>query len=245
MKALIIEDERPARDELRRLLAHHPEIELCGEASNADQALAFCLEQQPDLLFLDIEMPGKDGFTFLEELPPPHPHVIFTTAYDAHALRAFEVNALDYLLKPIHPKRLAVALEKLGAQEKSPEQPVASLQEATAQALQPDDRVFVRDGDRCWFVPVKTIRLLESVGNHTRLFFDDAKPLLHRSITSMEERLPATLFMRASRSQIINLEHIESIGPWFSGSLKVFLNGGHEIEFSRRQAQLFRERMSL
>jgi two-component system, LytTR family, response regulator len=116
---------------------------------------------------------------------------------------------------------------------------------APEKPLREDDHVFVRDGDRCWFVPVRSIRLLEAEGNQTRLFFDEEKPLLYRSIGSLEERLPARLFLRANRSQLVNLAFIETIDPWFSGSLKATLRGGPEVEFSRRQAQLFRERMSL
>lgn len=244
MKALIIDDERLARAELRRLLAAHPEIEVAGEAANADEAEAAIRTARPDVLFLDIEMPGGTGFDLLARLPPPAPRVIFTTAYDAFALRAFEINALDYLLKPVDPARLADAVARLGDAVRGA--PVAPEGEDGKPAqLGEEDQVFVREGDRCWFVAVRTIRLLESEGNYTRLFFDSEKPLLYRSLNSMEERLPARLFFRANRSQIINLGCIEKIEPWFSGGLKVRLKGGLESELSRRQAQAFRERMSL
>ncbi|MBK8476589.1 MAG: response regulator transcription factor [Opitutaceae bacterium] len=249
MRALIIEDERLARKELRQLLAHHPAIEVCGEAPNAAVALELCAQEKPELLFLDIEMPGKNGFTLLEELPLPHPHVIFVTAYDAYAVEAFEANALDYLLKPVNPKRLAAALARLPAPGQAAATSAATTPveaaEGSAPALGHDDRVFVRDGDKCWFVAVKTIRLLESVGNHTELHFNDRKALVCRTVISLAERLPSSLFMRANRSQIVNLGFIEAVSPWFSGSIKVTLRGGGEVEFSRRQAQLFRERLSL
>jgi len=247
MKAIIIDDERLAREGLKGLLTDFPFVEVCGEAANATEALKLVAEVRPDLLFLDIEMTGRNGFDLLEAMPPPHPHVIFVTAYSAFALRAFEVNALDYLLKPIDAKRLGVALEKVRAKAAGAARAVEAGTKGSSPEtpLREDDRVFVRDGDRCWFVPVRSIRLLESEGNHTRVHFDREKPLIYRTLGSMEERLPARLFLRANRSQLVNVAFIETIGQWFSGSLKVALRGGPEVEFSRRQAQLFRERLSL
>jgi len=255
VKALIIDDEPFARQELRGLLEDISEIEICGEAANAREALELVAGIRPDLLFLDIEMPGRNGFEFLEELPPPHPHVIFTTAYDEFAIRAFEVNALDYLLKPIHPQRLAASLEKLknrrwpdenrDAPPRTLPAPPADDKGGTDASLREDDRVFVRAGDRCWFVSIRSIRLLEAEDNYTRIHFDSEKPLLHRSLGAMEARLPARLFVRANRAQLINVTFVEKVSPWFSDSLKVILVGGQEIEFSRRQAQLFRSRVSL
>jgi two-component system LytT family response regulator len=247
-KAIIIDDERLARSELRSLLLRFDFIETCGEAANAIQALKLVKEHRPQLLFLDIEMPGRNGFDFLASLPPPLPHVVFTTAFDAFAIRAFEVNALDYLMKPIDPKRLEVALDKVRLRAGQAEAGPTALEAASAEseaALTEDDHVFVREGDRCWFVPVRSILLLEAEGNHTRVHFDRERPLLYRTIVSMEARLPAKLFLRANRSQLVNLTFIDSIGQWFSGSLKVTLRGGVEVEFSRRQAQIFRERLSL
>ena len=247
MKAIIVDDERLAREGLKGLLADFPFVEVCGEAANATEALKLVAQVRPDLLFLDIEMTGQNGFDLLEAMPPPHPHVIFVTAYSAFALRAFEVNALDYLLKPIDAKRLGTALEKVRGKDAGATHAAKAGTESSAPetSLREDDRVFVRDGDRCWFVPVRSIRLLESEGNHTRVHFDREKPLIYRTLGSMEERLPARLFLRANRSQLVNLTFIETIGQWFSGSLKVALRGGPEVEFSRRQAQLFRERLSL
>jgi two-component system, LytTR family, response regulator len=243
MRAIIIDDERPARQELRTLLEELPFVEICGEAENATTALKLIAEEQPELLFLDIQMPGKSGFDLREALPPPHPHVIFTTAYDEYAVRAFEINALDYLMKPINPRRLQSTLERLRERMVVPADPAANTNSSLAWTE--EDRVFVREGDRCWFVPIKSIRLIESEGNHSRIHFEREQPLLHRTLGSLEEKLPARLFLRANRAQIINLSCVETIEPWFSGSLKVKMQGGPEIELSRRQAQLFRERMSL
>jgi two-component system LytT family response regulator len=242
MKALLIDDERLARNELRRLLAAHADIEIVGEAVDVEDALEKVTALKPGLLFLDVQMPGADGFSLLERLEPPLPAVIFTTAYDEFAVKAFEFNALDYLLKPVDPNRLIAALERLRSRETLPGGSNAPL---PATRLTLEDKVFVREGDRCWFVPVKNIRLLESEGNYTRLYFDDQKPQLFRSLTAMEERLDPRHFFRANRKQVINLTWVEGIEPWFSGGLLVKLKGGLKVELSRRQAQDFRERMSL
>ena len=240
MKAVLIDDERLARNELRRLLKAHPEIEIVGEAVNAGEAQEKILELKPDLVFLDIQMPGDDGFTLLEKIDPPLPLVIFTTAYDEFAVKAFEFNALDYLLKPVDPSRLVTALDKLRSHSAR-----AADGAGNRDRLALEDKVFVREGDHCWFVSVKNIRLLESEGNYTRLYFDDHKPQLFRSLTAMEERLDSRHFFRANRKQVINLAWVEDIEPWFSGGLLVRLKGGLKVELSRRQAQDFRDRMSL
>jgi two-component system, LytTR family, response regulator len=239
MKALLVDDERLARGELRRLLAESSKIEVVGEASNADEARKQLKKLEPDLIFLDVQMPGETGLDFLETLDPPAPLVIFTTAYDEFAVKAFELNALDYLLKPVDPVRLEAALERLPSRA---DQPAPTERPAV---LSPEDKVFVREGDGCWFVEVKRIRLLESEGNYTRVHFDDAQPQLFRSLNAMEARLDPKSFFRANRRQMINLQWIEKIEPWFSGGLLVELKGGAKIELSRRQAQAFRERMSL
>ncbi len=239
MKALLIDDERLARNELRRLLAAHKHVQVAGEAADATEALARIDETRPDLLFLDVQMPGDDGFALLEKIEPPLPLVIFTTAYDEFAVKAFQFNALDYLLKPVDPARLAAALDKV-------ELRVAENKAAQSRGrLSAEDKVFVREGDRCWFVPVKNIRLLVSEGNYTRIHFDGEKPQLFRSLTAMEERLDPKQFFRANRKEVINLAWVEGIEPWFSGGLLVKLKGGAKVELSRRQAQDFRERMSL
>jgi two-component system LytT family response regulator len=244
MKVILIDDERLARNELRRLLAAFPDIEIVGEAANAAQARTLLLTLEPDLLFLDIQMPEETGLDLLASLEPPVPPVIFTTAYDEFAVKAFELNALDYLLKPVDPARLAAAVEKLRAKSSG----VAPSAETPAMArgrLMAEDKVFVREGDRCWFVQVKQIRLLESEGSYTRVHFENAQPQLFRSLSAMEDRLDPKFFFRANRSQIINLDWIDRIEPWFSGGLVVHLKGGAKVELSRRQAQEFREKTSL
>lgn len=239
MKTLLVDDERLARAELRRLLAAHTEVEIIGEAANADEAAAAIAKRSPDLLFLDIQMPGRNGFELLAALPHP-PRVIFTTAYDEYAFRAFEVSAVDYLLKPIDAARLAQALQRL--REPAPE-PTSRVE--PTRRLGEDDQVLLRDGDNCWFVRLREIQVFESEGNYTRVLFAGQRPLVPRSLNSLEERLDPQVFFRANRQQIINLRSVEKIEPWFSGGLRVRLTSGATIEMSRRQGQRFRELMSL
>jgi two-component system LytT family response regulator len=234
MKAIIVDDERIARQELRRLLAAHPEVEIAGEAANGEEALSLIQKLEPDLLFLDIQMPGMTGFDVLDRLREV-PEVIFTTAYDQHALQAFEVNALDYLLKPIAPARLAVALQKLDKRRSRPH-PGEVLQR---------DRVFLRDGERCWIVRVEEIDLLEAEGNYTRVFFRKERPLIPGSLAAFEERLNPATFFRASRKHLINLKSLEGAEWGAAGNLIVKMRGGQEVELSRRQSAHLRELLSL
>ncbi len=236
MTALIIDDERLARQELRLLLAGHPQIEIVGEAASIAEAQERIATLRPELLFLDINLRTGTGFDLLDSLPPPTPPVIFTTAYDEFAVRAFEVNALDYLMKPVHPERLASAIERAQVPDAEP---------AAKGRLPGDGKVFVRDGDRCWLVPVRDIRLITSEGNHCRVHFGTNAPLVYRTLHALQERLPAGLFIRANRAQLVNVQFIEKIAPWFSQSLKATLRGAEEIEFSRRAAQEFREKTGL
>ena len=243
MKALIIDDERLARNELRRLLENFPKVEIVGEAANADEATKLIEELQPDLLFLDIQMPGKNGFELLESLDDAHPEVIFTTAYDEYAIKAFEYNALDYLLKPIDLQRLTEAMSRVVDEfEKKREAQIADVRKLLGET----DHVFVKDGEKCWFVKLGKVRLFESMGNYVRLHFDDQKPLVLKSLNALEERLDPLSFFRANRKHIINLQYIDKIEPWFSGGLLVTLRGnGEKIEISRRQAIRFKEMLSL
>jgi two-component system LytT family response regulator len=242
MRAIIIDDERLARTELRKLLQDYPEVEIVEEAANADEAITKIDSLQPDLVFLDIQMPGKTGFDMLAELERA-PHVIFTTAYDEYALKAFEVNALDYLLKPIEPKRLADAMQKLHVAETKENH---ILPENFNQSILTEaDQVFVKDGERCWFVKLSDIRLFESVGNYAKVFFGTNKPLILKSLNALEERLDQKTFFRANRKHIVNLRMIDKIEPYFNGGLLLELKGGEKIEVSRRQTVKFKEMMSL
>jgi len=240
--AIIIDDERLARTELRKLLLDYPNIEVLDEASNVDEGLEKIEQHNPDLIFLDIQMPGKTGFDLLTEIDKA-PKVIFTTAYDEYAFKAFEVNAMDYLLKPIEPKRLSEAMAKIReeiAREKANAQPAYNRG-----LLSENDQVFVKDGERCWFVKLGDIRYFESVGNYAKVFFGTHKPLILKSLNALEERLDDKIFFRANRKHVINLRWVEKIEPYFNGGLLVDLKGGDRIEISRRQTVKFKEMMSL
>ena len=244
MRALVIDDERLARKELINLLNQLETVEVVGEAVNVEDAKEKIDQLQPDVIFLDIQMPEKTGFDLLEELDQV-PHVIFTTAYDEYALKAFQVNALDYLLKPIEPKRLEDAVLKLqgkmeGIAKRDGLEGLGSQKKLTL-----EDQVFVKDGDRCWFVRLSNVRLFESDGNYIKVYFDNFKPMIHKSLNALDERLDEKSFFRASRKHIINLGWVEAIEPWFNGGLVVTLKGGDRIEVSRRQAARFKEMMSL
>jgi two-component system LytT family response regulator len=228
MKALIVDDERIARLELRRLLAAHPHIEIAGEARDGEEALAEIARLAPDVVFLDVQMPGMTGFDVLDRLDDV-PQVIFTTAYDAYAIKAFEVSALDYLLKPVAPARLASAIARL-----RPRGGPVML-----------EQVFVRDGDRCWIVRVADIFLLESEGNYTRLFFGKERPLIPRSLAALEQRLDSSAFFRAGRKHLVNIKRIRGVASSVAGNLEVTLESGQAIEMSRRQSARLREILSL
>ncbi len=234
MTAILIDDERLARVELRRLLAEHPEVEIVAEARGPEEAIELIGSLAPDLIFLDIQMPGMTGFQLLERLEDV-PQVIFTTGYDEYALQAFEVNALDYLMKPIAPERLATALARVRREPP----PQTRVDQGRL------EQVFVRDGERCWIVRLADVFLMESEGNYTRLCFGKERPLIRRSLNSLEEQLDPATFFRANRKQIVNLKWVEQTAVGVGGALMVTLRGGMEVEISRRAAARLKEIMSL
>ena len=249
MNVLLVDDSRLARTELRHLLQAFPEVSVVGEARHADEARAQIQALRPDLLLLDVQMPGQTGFELLASLEAA-PHVIFTTAYDEYALQAFAVNALDYLLKPVQEARLATALAKARARLTAPpglaETAAAGPAEEAPQApLTAQDQVFVKDGERCWFVKLADIKLFEINGSYTRIHFENHRPLIPRTLQQLEARLDPRVFFRVNRQQIINLKWIAGIEPWFSNTLRLTLRDGPEVEVSRQQSARFRELLSL
>jgi two-component system, LytTR family, response regulator len=233
MKALVVDDEPLARRELRRLLAAHRSLQVVGEAGNIDDALERIESLKPEVVFLDIQMPGGTGFDLLARLDWM-PRIVFTTAYDRYAVAAFDVNALDYLLKPIEPERLAAALDKLQRTAGSEARKDFTL-----------EQLFVRDGPRCWFIPVRDISVFTAEGNYIRMQWGQERPLLGRSLAALETKLDPQRFFRANRQQIINLEAIRSVELGVGGRLHVQLNDGREVQISRRQARQFRERTTI
>lgn len=239
LKAVIVEDSRLARNELKELIKEHKEIKLLGEAENVDDGFKLINDTKPDLLFLDINMPEKDGFELLEMLDEV-PIVIFTTAFDEYAIKSFEYNAFDYLLKPINQKRFSKSIEKVieNATNNSSSEP------KNENALSLDKQIFIKDGEKCWLVKIQDISMFEIVGNYTRVFFENNKPLIYKSLSQVEEKLPNDVFFRANRQQIININHVKKVVSWFNGKLKIEMNSGEEIEISRRQSYIFKEQLS-
>ncbi|AUC20945.1 MULTISPECIES: LytTR family DNA-binding domain-containing protein [Polaribacter] len=240
LKAVIVEDSRLARNELKELIKVHKEIEIIGEAENVDDAFKLINNTKPDLLFLDINMPEKDGFELLEMLDDV-PITIFTTAFDEYAIKSFEYNAFDYLLKPINQKRFSKSIEKVIESISKNETTTITKNE---NALSLEKQIFIKDGENCWLVKLKDISLFEIVGNYTRVYFDGKKPLIYKSLAQVEEKLPTEVFFRANRQQIININHVKKVVSWFNGKLKIEMNSGEEIEISRRQSYLFKEQLS-
>lgn len=236
IKTIIVEDSRLARNELKELIKSFPEIEVIGEADNVDSGYELITAKQPDLLFLDINMPEKDGFELLEMLDNV-PITVFTTAFDEYALKSFEYNALDYLMKPISPNRFAKAIEKI--KQKLQERVIKAEQK-----VEISNQIFIKDGEKCWLVKVADIYLFEVDGNYTKVFFNNQKAILNKSLNQIDKKLPEDFF-RANRNQIININYIKNIDLWFSGNLLVQLKDDQKIEISRRQSSLFKEKMSL
>ena len=238
IRAVIVEDSRLARNELKELIKTFDEIELVGEAENVDMGFELLQKELPDLLFLDINMPEKDGFDLLEMLDEV-PITVFTTAFDEYAIKSFEYNALDYLLKPINAKRFSLAIEKVKIQlEKT------SDTGTTATRLTGSSQIFIKDGERCWVVKINEISHFEIVGNYTRVFFAEERPMLYKSLQQIEEKLPEANFFRTNRQQIVNTNFIKEVVPWFNGKLKLVMGNGEEIEVSRRQSYLFKDKLS-
>ncbi|MDG2226181.1 MAG: response regulator [Flavobacteriales bacterium] len=241
MRAIIIDDERLARKELKSLLKDYHEIDIVDECASPEEALKSIEKHNPDLLFLDIQMPEKTGFDLLQELDKS-PKVVFVTAFDEYAVKAFEVNALDYLMKPVDPERLKETMAKV-LYEDIEEDELYDVPDRGI--LSSNDQIFIKDGEKCWFIHLKDVRMFESEGNYVRIYFETFKPLVLKSLNGLEERLDQKLFFRANRKYIINLKWVSHIENWFNGGLQVVLKDGEKVEISRRQAVKFKALMSL
>ena len=215
LKAVIVEDSRLARNELKELLRVHKEIELVGEAENVDNGFKLINKTKPDLLFLDINMPEKDGFELLEMLDYV-PTTIFTTAFDDYAIKSFEYNAFDYLLKPIHQKRFSNSIAKVLENKSS-----SLTKQQSGNNISVEKQIFIKDGENCWLLKIKEISHFEIVGNYTRVFFENNKPLIYKSLAQIEVKLPSNVFFRANRQQIINIGHVKKLITWFKRNLKI------------------------
>ncbi|KFG92876.1 transcriptional regulator [Burkholderia paludis] len=239
LRVLIVDDARLARQELRMLLSALPWVECVGEVDDVPAARDAIVALAPDLVLLDVQMPSGSGFDVLDGLETV-PAVVFVTAYDTYAVRAFQANALDYLVKPVEAPRLLEALQRARRREV----PVVGAP-ALRTTLGEQDQVFVREAERCWFVAVSEIRRLVVDGNYTRLWFRDQNALLPRSLSALEARLPSALFFRANRNTLVNLRCIRAVTPGIGDGYDLTLDDGSEVEVSRRQARELRERMAL
>src|SRR5215470_2500531 len=231
--AILVDDERLARKELRSMLAEHEIIDVVGEAETVTQAAELVSAKNPDVLFLDIQLPGETGFDLLPKISPAC-RIIFVTAFDAYAIRAFEVNALDYLLKPINPVRLAQAIERLTTHESAPASPV--------RALDYEDRLFIEVDERSRFLKVSDIVVISAMGDYSQIFScDGEKSLVLKSLRDWEERLPAKHFTRIHRSTIINVDYVERVESWFNRSYRIHIRQVPEpLVMSRRYAARFK-----
>ncbi|MEM8527472.1 MAG: LytTR family DNA-binding domain-containing protein [Bacteroidota bacterium] len=231
-KVIIIDDERLARVELKQLLKAFSDLEIVAEAANVEEGVQAIEKHQPDLIFLDIEMPEQSGFDLLEEIDVT-PKVIFTTAYSEYAIKAFEFNALDYLLKPIQEERLSKAIERVLS--------ISSMVEETTKIEPFKNHIYLKDGEQNHFVALTDICLFASYGNYAKVHFDNQSILIHSSLNQLEQRLPKDLFFRANRYSIINVQHIKNLKQLLRGRLKILLDNELEIEVSERKSVLFRE----
>ncbi|RYY75540.1 MAG: response regulator transcription factor [Gammaproteobacteria bacterium] len=236
MKAVIVEDSRLAREGLLKMLARYPELDIAGAAEHPSSALLLIQEHKPDIIFLDIHMPGESGFDLLEKLDYS-PKIVFTTAYSEHAIRSFDFNTIDYLLKPISHERLKLAIDKLKL----------NLEENTIITKPPLDinsRMFVKDGDKCHLIPLDSIRYFESCKNHVRIFFNKENAFVKKSLNSIEERLPKKHFFRANRQFVVNLHAIVNIDEAVGDGYEITMNDGKILEVSRRNAVELKDLLS-
>ncbi|MFK8046142.1 MAG: LytR/AlgR family response regulator transcription factor [Crocinitomicaceae bacterium] len=238
IRTIIADDERLAREEFKSLLTKYDSIEIVGEYKNAKDAEAGIAALEPDLLFIDIQMPGETGLELIERLENA-PRTVFVTAYDEFAIKAFELNAYDYLLKPIDEKRLNEVVSRIEEEHKEPEAV------ATAKLLEQGDKILIKDGDKVWFVGIEDVRYFESDGNYVKVYFKKFHPLILRSLNSLGERIDSNLFFRANRKYLVNLNRITNIETWFNGSLQIEMDCGTKIDISRRQAIKFKDQFSL
>jgi DNA-binding LytR/AlgR family response regulator len=243
MRVLIVDDERPARERLRRMLAEIETVEIISEAESGIQAVEMIERERPDLVLLDIQMPGLDGFEVIEALEDPPP-VIFVTAYDEYAIRAFEVNALDYLLKPFSRERLAKAIRRAQealAEERDFAAQLGPLLESLAAQGQYLARLAVRDRDRIRVLDVDEVDWIGIERDQVMVHVGDQAYPICRTLAELEARLDPTTYFRAHRSAIVNLDRVKEVIPWFKGSHKLRLTTGAEVDLSRARARALRK----
>jgi len=236
MKAIVVEDSRLAREGLVKMLETYPDLEIVGAAEDSSSALQLIQEQQPDTIFLDIHMPGESGFDLLGKLDYS-PKIIFTTAYSEYAIRSFDFNTTDYLLKPISHDRLKIAIDKLKQGSKDSKIIIKP-------PLDIHSRMFVKDGEKCHLIPLDSIRYFESCKNHVRIFFNKENAFVKKSLNNIEERLPKKYFFRANRQYVINLHAVASIEEAVGDGYEITMSDGKVLEVSRRNAVELKDLLS-
>jgi two-component system LytT family response regulator len=239
MRALIVDDEPLARELLRRMLDAHPDVEVVGEAGSGRAALEAVRADAPDLLFLDVQMPGLDGFEVLEALGAERlPQVVFVTAFDQYALRAFEVHALDYLLKPFDEERLARAMERARIHLSAPgrdhdRERILALLDELRGVRRWRERLVIRVGERAFFQPVAEIDWIEADGKYLKVHVGGKHHVIRETMTQLARALDPARFLRISRGAIVNVDRIREIQPWFRGEYMVILRNGAEVPSTR------------
>lgn len=240
IRVVVVDDEPLARGRVVAALARHPDLEVVGEAEDGDEAVELLRSLQPDVAFLDVRMPGRDGFEVLRALAPrERPFVVFVTAFGDRAVDAFRVHAVDYVVKPFDDDDFDDAVSRVrgrlaAAQPAAGENQLAALLAALpATAPQPATRVRVQDDGRTFFVPVASIRFLEADGNYVVLHTPDAQHRIRATLSGLLERLDASRFVRIHRSTVVNLDALREVQPWFSGDYLAILDDGHQLRVSR------------
>jgi two-component system LytT family response regulator len=239
LRALLVDDERPARQRLRRLLDAQRGVEIVGEAADGPSAVAAVRELQPDLVFLDVQMPGLDGFGVVAALPDPLPHIVFVTAFDEYAVKAFEIHALDYLLKPVAPERLARVFERVGG-VRNGTQPstLASKLDRLLEALDRRprylERILITKGERSSFLSLDRVTHAEAARNYVNLHEPPATHMIRGSLGTLLGRLDPARWVQVNRSTIVRIEAIAQVEPWFHGEYHLTLGGGAKVIWSRR-----------
>lgn len=241
MKAIVVEDSRLAREGLINMLRGFAELQIVGEADHPTSALKLIQEVKPEVIFLDIHMPGESGFDLLEKLDYM-PRIIFTTAYSEYAIRSFDYHAVDYLLKPISQERLALAINKLIASHDTANHEIS--RNNSKPPLDINSQIFIKDGEKCHLVALNSIRYFESCKNYVRIFFNGHNAFIKKSLNQIEERLPVKYFFRVNRQYIVNLQSIASIEESISDGYEITMDDGKQIEISRRNAQELKELLS-
>jgi two-component system, LytTR family, response regulator len=229
MRVVLVEDSKLARTELVNLLQKNPDVQIIAEAENGQQAIELINKHQPDLIFLDIHLTDMDGFDVLNTISTI-PQVIFTTAYDEYAIKSFEYNTIDYLLKPIRSSRLEAALQKVKLEKNKP--------------LMLENSIFINDSNKYYIAQMKDIELFHTNGNYTQVFFKGKSPILNKSLNQIEGRIDPSIYVRINRQEIVNIHHITQIEKWFKGKLKLTITSGKTVVVSERQSVYLKRMLS-